>query len=131
MNKTFYLAGSYSQRTGLKIFAELIENLSDWKCNARWLDGDHDNASAQKCAMDDIEDLQESDVFILRHGKSSAGGMWVELGMAMAKGRPIILYMPDDALTIPPPVFAFITGVQWVVTPEQIRGLLRQYEDVL
>ena len=131
MNKTFYLAGSYAERLKCNLFSGLIETMTGWKCNARWLEGEHEHAKAQQCAMDDIHDLSKADAFIMRHGKSTAGGMWVEFGMAIAMTKPVLLYMPDNEITTPLPVFAFLTNVQWVVTPEQIRGLLRQYEDVL
>ena len=116
-HKTFYLAGSYANREELQEMVSRIEELSrfgDWKCNARWLSGSHDDISFTVCANEDVEDIKSADAIIVVHGQSTLGGMWCELGMAIMLNKPVMIYIPPEELTRDLPVFAYVNGIKSV-----------------
>ena len=119
MDKTFYLAGSYAKRIEYQSIAADIERQSGWRCNARWLNGAHDSEPMQKCAEDDVEDVKNADALVLVNGKSTRGGMWVELGMALAWEKPVVFLVDakNKGLHIcvrpEPPVFTWLPHIEW------------------
>ena len=116
MAKTFYLAGSYANREYYINLSKRLEANTGWKwlCNSRWLDGRHEGLDDKICADDDCKDVWDADAVVLVHGNSSRGGMWCELGLAIAWKKPIVFYIPDDSKNIPIPVFAHLPAILWV-----------------
>lgn len=109
--KRFYLAGPYPDRKELEKVSIRIEKRTGWTCNARWLDGRHDGIPYELAAQDDVEDVKNADALVIISGESSRGGMWTELGMALAWEKPIIfLHNPTKP---EPPIFAWLPAVPW------------------
>lgn len=130
---TFYVAGPYDLRAMLATRAVDIAVASGWQCETRWLEGFPAPSTRADHALWDFQDLAMADAVVLFHGRSTAGGMWCELGMALAWGMPIIgvgLDQPVTVLRPRPPVFAALPGAALVSarTPleaAQILGVLR------
>ena len=96
--KTFYLAGSYSARKRLYAESRILTGATGIRCTSRWLKGLHDGVKPKKCAQDDIEDVEAAVVFILYLDKpSTTGGMWVELGLALAQHKEIYIISEGEA----------------------------------
>ena len=104
MSGKFYLAAPYNTREGSLHKVREIERLSGWTCNARWVLGLNDGKEPDLCARDDYNDLRDADALVLLNGVSSTGGMWVELGMAIALGKKIIFVRENANLLTKPPV---------------------------
>ena len=120
MNKSrkYYLAASYYDKDEAREIANEIDSQSNWKCNSRWLGGGFDSSSPEGAALVDLEDLNEADVIVVLHGKSSEGGMWVELGIALESGKSVIV-MIKDCVKTQLPIFAFLSQVYRYTIPEQ------------
>ena len=63
---------------------------------------------------------------VLLNGVSSTGGMWVELGMAIALGKKIIFVRENANLLTKPPVFCSLPEVIWVRNHQTAAGHLRR-----
>ena len=93
---TFYLAASYTKRADMRAESKRIERETGWQCTSRWLDGTHDKKAQVECAREDIMDLNSADIVVLNMmHKSSLGGMWVELGVALATGKHVVVFLPS------------------------------------
>ena len=64
----------------------------------------------------DIADVRHADVFVLCHGPSTRGGKWVELGLAMALRKPVLILVDAERCRAAPrmPVFAYADGLSRV-----------------
>lgn len=108
----FYLAAPYDRREEMSARASEIENLTIWRCHeawrccSRWLSGDLSSDSPESIARKNFSDLGEANALVLFHGKSTTGGMWCELGFAIAKQMPILV-MDGNDFAFEPPCFAF------------------------
>lgn len=97
-----YLAARYSRREELQGYAAQLRELKLAEVPARWLNEDHDwdgvdLVRAQQLAHDDIEDLGRCHavvVFTEEAGSYRRGGSLVELGMAMASGKHVVIVGP-------------------------------------
>ena len=114
MSGKFYLAAPYNTRDESLHKVREIERLSGWTCNARWVLGMHDGKEPDLCVRDDYNDLRDADALILLDGVSSKGGMWVELGMAIALSKKVIFVRENANLLTKPPVFCSLPEVIWV-----------------
>ena len=114
MSGKFYLAAPYNTRDESLHKVREIERLSGWTCNARWVLGMHDGKEPDLCVRDDYNDLRDADALILLDGVSSTGGMWVELGMAIALSKKVIFVRENANLLTKPPVFCSLPEVIWV-----------------
>jgi hypothetical protein len=98
-----YLAGRFSDRF---LFREIRSQLQEQghHVTSRWIDRDDRPADHQwdetryayECADQDIRDILDSQVFILhtanvKEGSSNRGGLYVELGLAIAQNWTSIL----------------------------------------
>lgn len=122
----FYLAGPYSARPRLARVAEIIEQTSGWQCTSRWLTGCHDEADPCAAAQDDMADVRAAQALVIDvHRPSTRGGMWVEFGLALGLGLPIVALRPHEYLT----VFAHLPGVRRVHTAAAAGRALLQLEE--
>jgi len=93
-----YLAGSWSARDDLRLASESLTK-SGIFVTSRWLHqsgGDIDPLDspgpAISAALNDLEDIESSDIFLLYTGReSTTGGFHVELGYALARAKPILI----------------------------------------
>lgn len=99
-----YLASRYSRRKEMLNCAKIIEFRANHTITARWLNGSHKADTpaelAEKAAMfaqEDIDDIKRSDVLIAFTespdvvGGASRGGRHVELGLAIALNKRIVV----------------------------------------
>ena len=108
---TFYLAGPYSDREHLRSCASVVAGVSGWTCNARWLDGSHDGMGPNVAAKEDFEDVDSAHALVIdARRQSTRGGMWVEAGIAIAQGKPVVAIVAEPQL---PNVFMFLPKVYW------------------
>ena len=98
----FYLAGSYGRREELSRYAKKIEEVGHL-VTSRWLDKEnvpYENPITffPKSAEQDIEDIHDAQFLILftedRRGKMRSGGKDVDMGVALALHKQIILVGP-------------------------------------
>ncbi len=114
MTGTFYLAGGYSGREALQRLARRIEVETGAECTARWLDGRHDDGTSIDAARDDFLDVRRGDTLVVAHGPSTRGVKWVELGLALAWNKPVVLLIElrsGRRYGPRPPVFAWMDQV--------------------
>lgn len=94
MNKV-YLSGSYSDKLVLTMKAsELVT--ADVFITSRWLFRTEaavkTSSEWREVGMEDLEDIESADTFILVTGApSTGGGLFVELGYALAKGKRVVV----------------------------------------
>lgn len=91
-----YLAGRYTAMRRLKAQAELLERLGhNVKIDCVWLTGVHDDTAPLECAVNDLADLRKSDLVLVYTLEAGArGGLYVELGVALERGIPVIVVGP-------------------------------------
>jgi len=91
-----YLAGSYSARKKLADIAmKITQRGHDMHVPAIWLTGKHDDAAPVECATADLQDIKNADMLVLfTEYPGSRGGMYVELGIALAHRIPVIIVGP-------------------------------------
>ena len=87
----FYLAARYSSRAFAAAFADRleIETGGQWSCCARWLHGDPAGGD-REIALADLEDVLSADALVVYGPPSSRGGMWIEAGIALGAGLPVL-----------------------------------------
>ena len=124
MQRAFYLAGPYDRRPHLAVVARDVERRTGWKCTSRWLTGQHDDSAPELAAAEDIADVLAADALLLCHGKSTAGGMWIEFGMALAQHKPIVVFARTP-LVYPLSVFCAHELVRKVQLLDEIEGAFR------
>ena len=118
----FYLAGPYSKRKDLSLSAHVICRISTWRCNARWLAGSHDGMDPKRAAIEDVDDVRTADALVIdARQQSTRGGMWVEAGIAIADGKPVVLIVSPSQC---PNVFMSLAGTYWVGDEFEAGGLL-------
>jgi hypothetical protein len=101
-----YLASRYSRREELQGYAAQLLELGLAEVPCRWLTEPHDwdgtatgegLGKAQRFALDDIEDLERCHgvvVFTEEAGEYRRGGSLVELGIALATGKHVVIVGP-------------------------------------
>ena len=96
---TFYIASGIASLEAMKKMVVEIEQRTSWKCNSRWLLINAEHYSLEAYARMDAHDVSSASLLIITDAHSSLGGKWVELGLAVARGKPIFhvplpSYMP-------------------------------------
>lgn len=89
MRTTFYIAGKYSSRERLCEYASQLRGRGAY-VNSEWLEGTHSEATTElskKAAVADIEDIRNSDYFVMFNDDPTSPGRNVELGYALALGK--------------------------------------------
>jgi hypothetical protein len=91
-----YMAGGYSSMQLLRADAEKLRRLGkDIVVDCTWLTGAYDDTAPIECASGDISDIMKSDLVLLyTKTPSTKGGMYVEMGYAMAIGCCVIIVGP-------------------------------------
>jgi nucleoside 2-deoxyribosyltransferase len=91
-----YLAGAYTSRQRLAAIAqELRTNGTRIQVDTVWLLDEYENANPFECAAVDLRDIKSADMLLLfTDTNGTRGGMYVELGIALAKGIPVIIVGP-------------------------------------
>ena len=94
----YYISGSFQCQEELRKFCEFFDSLpmGRWQVNSRWLlEEPKNHVSKEESAFNaqiDLEDVKQSDVFILTDTPSTRGGKWVELGYAQGLDKKIIFW---------------------------------------
>ena len=122
---TFYLAGSLGRREALIALARRIEHETGLECIARWLNRDFDGegVGALNEARFDLEDASRAETVVIAHGESTAGGTFVEMGIALANTRAVVMWRNAWGGKAELPVFAELAHV--VDTAEALIETLR------
>lgn len=84
----FFLAGPFDRRAEMADVAAHISARSAWECTSSWLHENVDDQTVQ--ATTNLMDLATAQVLVIYDGESTEGGMWAELGMALADGMPVV-----------------------------------------
>ena len=108
--ETFYLAGSWRHKSACAAVAERIEDETDLYCMSRWLhsDEDDDDPDARRAgAVACMEDVENSDVVLVLTQDRASLGKHVELGLALALGKHVILVRAPWANPFSKPRCAF------------------------
>ena len=109
--KSVYLAGRYSRRLELDSYAQQLRERG-WELTSQWLTGLEDDMDLEDIAVQDMWDVKEADVLIAftepLEPRETRGGRHVELGMALAWGKPIVVVGPREN------VFCHLPDVQQV-----------------
>jgi nucleoside 2-deoxyribosyltransferase len=115
MPKRFYLATRIDRSAEA---APLLQALKaqGWVRTFEWTDDGIDPARYADAAVKELAGVREADVVIVL--LPGGRGTHVEIGAALALGKPVILYAPDrDTLTKPYPcVFHYHPSVKLVVS---------------
>lgn len=96
-----YIAAPYPIRSAAVTLRSVLESRG-WDVCARWTAPDHDlddkgphDTEWQRHALEDLEDVMNADLLIAlsypEFANAGTGGRHVELGIAIARGIPIIL----------------------------------------
>lgn len=96
-----YIAGPYAARIELLKEKGKLESQGH-TVTSRWLLGLHDGVDPTICAKDDLEDIDcaQKLVIYLDKGPGTRGGMYVELGYAIARNKEIeIVGSPTNVFT--------------------------------
>lgn len=137
MNKTFYIAADYARRAEVAALAASLEEELGMESYASWstekaeynddasgegMDVDQ-QAGAQRAAVQDYQDIRDSDIFIqLTTGEKARGGRHAELGVAVADQRHhVIIVGPREN------VFHYFPGVVQVADAESLKTYLRGF----
>jgi nucleoside 2-deoxyribosyltransferase len=128
-----YLAARYSRRLELVDYRRELEKLG-FSVTSKWLDGDHQMSAAgsdqaeaahrRRLALEDWDDLRNADLVIVfteaPRTTSTRGGRHVELGAAIAWGKPTIVVGPREN------VFCHLPAIDVVDRWERALELLEQ-----
>lgn len=89
-----YIAGRYDRHPEFRSYRARLEAIGH-EVTSRWIDPTQHLAVALsdwQRATDDLEDLAGADIVLMFTGGTPGGaGRWVELGYALALGRPVWL----------------------------------------
>lgn len=100
---SFYLAAPWRDRARALADARQLAAQTGMVSTARWLTEDWDSWPNWRVAAADFRDIRESGILVARGGRSTEGGMWAEVGYAIGRKIPVLLYetgaCPRDELT--------------------------------
>ena len=91
-----YIAGRYTAMSRLNAEADKIRSLGhEVLIDCVWLTGRNDDTAPIECASNDLRDLRQSDMVLLYTNEAGTrGGMYVELGVALERGIPVVIVGP-------------------------------------
>lgn len=106
---SFYLAARYSRRDEMLGVRDVLETFGH-TVTSRWIDGAHQAApddvdAMRRFASEDLSDLRDAERVLVftetpREPHTNRGGRHVELGIAYALGKPILIVGPyENAFT--------------------------------
>lgn len=125
-----YLAARFEMREALGAWRDLFRT-HGIDVTSRWIGGDHDtprageaeDAARRRFAEEDLDDIRVADCVVLlnprEHHRSGRGGRHVEVGYALALGKPIIIVGEREN------VFHWCTGVSVVSYETQLPAAIR------
>jgi nucleoside 2-deoxyribosyltransferase len=116
MPKKYYLS-TRKDRSRLAALLEEALKSSGWERTYTWTDlGRVDIAVYAKAALAELEGVRTADVLIVL--LPGGFGTHVEIGAALALGKPVILHSPDrETLETPYPcIFHYHPGVRLIVS---------------
>lgn len=118
-HRTIYLAARYSRHPEMRHARDIIEGAGFGTVVSRWIEGNHQLADdeaepateAARFALEDMHDLEGASTLIAfteppRTG-ATRGGRHVELGMALALRKEVIVVGPREN------VFCYLPMVEW------------------
>ena len=89
-----YIAAPFNRREEAREARNILMT-KGYKSVSRWIDTHLTEKISEKQkraeALEDFRDIQSAGLMILLNGKSTAGGMHVEMGYALSEGIPIFL----------------------------------------
>ncbi len=128
MKMNIYLAGRFVRQDALKEVRKTLHNETFHRITSRWLDitqietsDDNWATYAKDCAERDLADVDMADLLILDlpDPKVGKGGLYVELGYALAKGK--MVWIVGNRTN----VFCWTNGVKFFSTWEEAIRTLR------
>jgi nucleoside 2-deoxyribosyltransferase len=92
-----YIAAPFGDLKFAALIAKGLKQTADIDCTSRWLTAESDLSDTW--ARNDLADIDSADVFVALNAEAwnrpeaqkGSGGRHVELGYALAKGKPIVL----------------------------------------
>jgi hypothetical protein len=119
-----YIASNYTRREEMQGYASQLREMG-YTVNVRWITGEHENMENETIALEDRQDLYESDV-CLNFTKDAEnarrrGGRHVEMGMAIALEIHCVIIGPREN------VFHWLPEVTQFDTWEEARVYLAGY----
>lgn len=120
----FYTASRLKHKNKVK---EVIETLEDkgHNCTHKWINGqslkpyEKNLKQSQLVATKQVEAIKDSDVFILLYPDKGGAGMYVELGVALAKNKKIFVVGEFKK-----PIFLFHPAVNHVDSAKKLLELI-------
>lgn len=100
--RSVYLSARYARREELLVYRRSL-TMAGIACTARWLDGEGDDMAVN--AQHDVDDVKRADMLVnfteepLEHSPLpfvGRGGRHVELGIALALGREVLVVGPRE-----------------------------------
>ena len=92
--RAIYVAGPFSERHRLGQVRDELRFRS-FAVTSRWLDPEWTKFKDADTAVIDLEDLEAADmVLAFTEQESTRGGMMVEIGYALASGKPVVVIGP-------------------------------------
>ena len=96
----FYLAATYARRQEMKTIMIEIARMGH-EVTSRWITDDYDEDDTERMAMDDLIDIQMSDILVVFNDpegvpSTSRGGRHVEFGYALGKHKAILVVGPKS-----------------------------------
>ena len=102
MTTLIYIAGPFSWREQLDAVAQHLDQY-DIGVTSRWLTmhaehGDDMDAYSEsdlmRYGLEDLQDIEAADVMVVFNNSkaSGGGGRWVEMGYAISKAKPVLLF---------------------------------------
>ena len=111
-----YIAAKYQMKNRFRKYAELLEE-NGHAITSSWLYRPDVTTMYEgkmaEYASNDLIGIQMADLVVVMDTGTETGGYWVELGYALAMGKPIIVFTGH-----PRNVFLELTGDRFKVIPE-------------
>jgi len=95
-SRLIYIAGPFDQRDQAKLVKDALEKeghvvTSTWITSHLDALDEIDPETAEREALHDLLAIRRADLVVFLNGQSTSGGMHVEMGYAIAAGKPILL----------------------------------------
>jgi nucleoside 2-deoxyribosyltransferase len=123
--RTLYLAAPYQTMFYMRHLRDALQTRG-WEVNAHWLDEDPEKFGLKsEYAIRDMREISEADAVIVynpyAYERSGSGGRHVELGLALAQKKLVIVFgRPSN-------VFHLAPGVRLATSIEHIFTILEEH----